>query len=232
MKTQTAIVGETLEMQEVNIEAMLPLLTNDGGYTPPPRKIRKGDFVYLPNDINSKVYLVKSGRIKVGTYSGRGKEMVKAILRKGEIFGELRLINKHQDNEFAQAIDNVEVYVIPLVRMRELMRRNLSFSFKIMEIIADRLNDTQRRLELQLFKDTKSRVIQFMLDLAEDRGVRVGYEIAVREFFTHQEIANITGTSRQTVTSILNELRADNLIYCNHKRLLIRDKDQLVGMMG
>ncbi len=232
MNTQTAIVGETLEMQEVNIEAMLPLLTNDGGYTPPPRKVRKGDFVYLPNDINSKVYVVKSGRIKVGTYSGRGKEMVKAILRKGEIFGELRLINKHQDNEFAQAIDNVEVHVIPLARMRELMRRNLGFSFKIMEIIADRLNDTQRRLELQLFKDTKSRVIQFMLDLAKDRGVRVGYEVAVREFFTHQEIANITGTSRQTVTSILNELRAENLIYCNHKRLLIRDKDQLVEMMG
>ena len=232
MNRLTAAIGEVFEVQEVNIEAMLPLLTNDGGYTPPPRKVRKGDFVYLPNDINNKIYVVKSGRVKVGTYSGRGKEMVKGILRKGEIFGELRLINKHQDNEFAQAIDNVEVYVIPLVRMRDLMRRNLDFSFKIMEIIADRLNETQRRLELQLFKDTKSRVIQFMLDLAEDRGVRVGYETAVREFFTHQEIANITGTSRQTVTSILNELRADNLIYCNHKRLLIRDKERLEEMMG
>lgn len=232
MNRLTAAIGEVFEEQEVNIEAILPLLTNDGGYTPPPRKVRKGDFVYLPNDINNKIYVVKSGRVKVGTYSGRGKEMVKGILREGEIFGELRLINKHQDNEFAQAIDNVEVYVIPLVRMRDLMRRNLDFSFKIMEIIADRLNETQRRLELQLFKDTKSRVIQFMLDLAEDRGVRVGYETAVREFFTHQEIANITGTSRQTVTSILNELRADNLIYCNHKRLLIRDKERLEEIMG
>jgi len=232
MNRPIATIGESLKAQQISIEAMLPLLTNDGGYTPPPRKIRKGDFVYLPNDINSKVYVVKSGRVKVGTYSGRGKEMVKGILRQGEIFGELRLIHKHQSNEFAQAIDNVEVYVIPLVRMRELMRRNLDFSFKIMEIIADRLNETQRRLELQLFKDTKSRVIQFMLDLAEDRGVRVGYETAVREFFTHQEIANITGTSRQTVTSILNELRSDNLIYCNHKRLLIRDKERLEELMG
>ncbi len=231
MNTQ-ATVGDVLETKQIDIEAMLPLLTNDGGYIPPPKKIRKGDFVYLPNDIHNKVYVVKSGRIKVGTYSGRGKEMVKAILRKGEIFGELRLINKHQNNEFAQAIDNVEVYVIPLVRMRDLIHRNVEFSFKIMEIIADRLNDTQRRLELQLFKDTKSRVIQFMLDLAESRGVRVGYEIAVREFFTHQEIANITGTSRQTVTSILNELRAENLIYCNHKRLLIRDKERLEEIMG
>ncbi|MGB0930418.1 MAG: Crp/Fnr family transcriptional regulator [Chitinophagales bacterium] len=232
MNRSTAAIGESLEVQQVSIEAMLPLLTNDGGYTPPPRKVRKGDFVYLPNDINNKVYVVKSGRVKVGTYSGKGKEMVKGILRNGEIFGELRLIHKHQNNEFAQAIDNVEVYVIPLVRMRELMRRDLDFSFKIMEIIADRLNETQRRLELQLFKDTKSRVIQFMLDLAENRGVRVGYETAVREFFTHQEIANITGTSRQTVTSILNELRAENLIYCNHKRLLIRDKERLEELMG
>jgi len=58
-----------------------------------------------------------------------------------------------------------------------------------------------------------------------EKGKPVGYEILVNNFISHQEIANMTATSRQTVTTTLNELRNDNLIYFNRRKLLIRDKD-------
>jgi len=65
--------------------------------------------------------------------------------------------------------------------------------------------------------------------LVKKNGQRVGYEWVVRKFITHQEIANLTATSRQTVTTVLNELRADNLLTFNRKRLLVRDLDLLAG---
>lgn len=81
----------------------------------------------------------------------------------------------------------------------------------------------EKRLESMVFKDSRSRIIEFLVDLNSERGQRVGYEWVVRNFMTHQEIANLTATSRQTVTTVLNELKSKNIITFNRKRLLIRD---------
>ncbi len=85
----------------------------------------------------------------------------------------------------------------------------------------------EKRLESLVFKDSRSRIIEFLVDLNAKKGQRVGYEWVVRKFITHQEIANLTATSRQTVTTVLNELKTKNIITFNRKRLLIRELDQL-----
>ena len=72
-------------------------------------------------------------------------------------------------------------------------------------------------------RDRRSRILEFLIDLNEKRGQRVGYEWVVRKFITHQEIANLTATSRQTVTTVLNELKAKDILTFDRKRLLIRD---------
>ena len=85
----------------------------------------------------------------------------------------------------------------------------------------------EKRLESLVFKDSRSRIVEFLVDLNSEKGERVGYEWVVRGFITHQEIANLTATSRQTVTTVLNELKTKNIITFNRKRLLIRDVDLL-----
>ena len=90
----------------------------------------------------------------------------------------------------------------------------------------------EKRLEALVFKDSRTRIIEFIYDLASEKGQRVGYEVVVRKFMTHQEIANLTATSRQTVTTILNELRNRNILTFNRKRLLIRDMDVLKEEIG
>ncbi|MCB0557912.1 MAG: winged helix-turn-helix domain-containing protein, partial [Phaeodactylibacter sp.] len=87
--------------------------------------------------------------------------------------------------------------------------------------------EMEQRLESLVFKDSRTRIIEFLHELGEKKGQRVGYEMLVRKFMTHQEIANLTATSRQTVTTVLNELRNRNLLTFNRKRLLIRDMDKL-----
>lgn len=195
------------------------------------RIAKKGTFIFFPNDCCKKVYVVKSGRIKVGAYSSYGKELIKGILRKGELFGELAILGKQRHNEFAQALDDSEIYALPIELVQDLMQRNNRLNIELTQLVGERLVKTQKRLESQLFRDTRSRIIEFIRDLAVDHGQRVGFDTLVKRFFTHQDIANITGTSRQTVTTILNELRAENLIYFNRRKLLVRDIEKLNHMI-
>ena len=96
-----------------------------------------------------------------------------------------------------------------------------------MIMMGSKVIEMENRLESLVFKDSRSRIVEYLTELVEKRGQRVGYEWVIRNFITHQEIANITATSRQTVTTVLNELRTAEIITFNRKRLLIRDLDKL-----
>ncbi|MEZ4888682.1 MAG: Crp/Fnr family transcriptional regulator [Chitinophagales bacterium] len=210
------------------------LLTDSftGVHAPTIQKVEKGTFIYLPNKLTTNLYIVKSGRVKIGAFSDGGKEFIKLVLSDGELFGELLLSGKDHRNEYAQAMEDTYLYVIPIRHVKDKVRSNWELNMQLTQLMADRLILMQQRLERQVFKDTKTRVIAFMLDLVEKRGKRVGFEWLIFKFFTHQEIACMTGTSRQTVTSIINELKGENLIYCNKRRLLVRDIDKLNGMVN
>jgi CRP-like cAMP-binding protein len=107
------------------------------------------------------------------------------------------------------------------------MRDHSGLSLFLMRILGSRVLEMEQRLESLIFKDSRTRIIDFLLDLGERKGQRVGYEVLVRRFLTHQEIANLTATSRQTVTTVLNDLRNKNILTFNRRRLLIRDMEQL-----
>ena len=112
--------------------------------------------------------------------------------------------------------------------MKNMMRDDMNFSLHITLMLGSKLVKTERRLESLLFKDARTRIVDFIKELATERGQRVGYETLVHDFaLTHQDIANLTGTSRQTVTTVLNDLREENQIYFDRKRLLIRDLEKL-----
>ncbi len=195
------------------------------------KTLAKGQFVYFPNDVANHIYYIAMGRIKIGTYSNAGKEIITAVLQAGEIFGELGLAGERQRNEFAQAMEETHICALPLQNVQQLMCDNQNFGLQITQMIGNKLVRTQRRLESLVFKDARARIIEFLRDLAVERGQRVGYETLVKKFFTHQEIANLTGTSRQTVTTILNELREQNHIYFDRRKLLVRDLQQLDRML-
>ncbi len=94
-------------------------------------------------------------------------------------------------------------------------------------MLGDRLRQVENRLESLIFKDARRRIIDFLKESASRQGKRVGYEMLIKHSLTQQDIANITGTSRQTVTSVLNDLRRANLIYFNRRSILIRDLAKL-----
>ncbi|MEM7102094.1 MAG: Crp/Fnr family transcriptional regulator [Bacteroidota bacterium] len=188
---------------------------------------KKGEYIYLPDEHADRIYFLTEGSVKIGTYSDDGKEITKTILTPGRVFGELSLIGEEKRRDFAIAQEVTEVCIVTVQEMKGLMREHGALNLFMMKMMGSRLLKMEKRLESLVFKDSRSRIIEFIRDLASEKGQRVGYETVVRGFMTHQEIANLTATSRQTVTTVLNDLRSKNLITFNRRRLLIRDLENL-----
>ncbi len=146
---------------------------------------------------------------------------------KGEVFGELSLIGEDKRRDFAYVMEEATVCVIGIEEMKSLMRDRNDLSLFLMKIMGSRMLELEQRLESLVFKDSRSRIVEYLYDLASKKGQRVGYEMLVRKFLTHQEIANLTATSRQTVNTVLNELREKNILTFDRRRLLVRDMDKL-----
>ena len=188
---------------------------------------RKGEPVYIPNDLSDRIFFIEMGRVKVSAMNEEGKEITKAILGRGEVFGELTLLGEERRHDFAPALEDTTVCVVTLPELRDLMRDRSELNLFFMNIFAARQLEMERRLESLIFRDSRSRIVEFLYQLVHSKGQRVGYEWVVREFLTHQEIANLTATSRQTVTTTLNDLRFQKLLTFNRSRLLVRDLDGL-----
>ena len=189
-----------------------------------PRKVGKYSYIFHQGDQAEYVYLLAEGTVKIGTLHSDGREMIKRILHPEAVFGEIGLFSNDQYNSFAMTLNTpVQLYRITVQNFRRLMRQSSQLNFNVLSMIGRRLTNTERRLESLIFKDARARIIDFLRFNAETRGRKVGFETFFKHNLTQQDIANFTGTSRQTVTSVLNELRKSNLIYFNRTGILIRD---------
>lgn len=188
---------------------------------------KKGESVYVPKDLSDRIFFITEGSIKISVMNEEGKEITKAILGRGEVFGELAMLGELQRHDFATALEDTQTCVVTLDELRGLMRDRSELNLFFMRIFGGRQLEMERRLESLVFRDSRSRIVEFLVNMARAKGQRVGYEWVVRKPVTHQEIANLTATSRQTVTTTLNDLRYKKLLTFNRSRLLIRDLDQL-----
>jgi CRP/FNR family cyclic AMP-dependent transcriptional regulator len=192
------------------------------------KSAKKGQYIYFPDEPSTTVFFLKEGSIKIGSYSDDGKEITKAILKPGEIFGELSLVGEDIRQDFAQALDNeVKICAMSMSDMEAMMEVNPRLSLNVTKLIGLRLRKTERKLNDLVFKDVRTRIVDFLIDLAKEDGTAVGDEIMIKHKLTHQDIANLTATTRQTVTTVLNELKEKDLIYMERKKFLIRNINKL-----
>lgn len=192
------------------------------------RSFKKDQFIYIPNEEASHIYMIAQGRVKIGHYLDDGQEVVGAILTTGEIFGELALAGEEKRRDFAQVMDNdTQICPLSIEELKSLMKEDKELSFRLLKLVGLRLMRLERKLELLVFKDARTRIIEFLKDAASWKGKKVGFETMIPTKLTHKDIAALTGTSRQTVTTILNELKEQNLIYFDRKKILIRDLSNL-----
>ncbi|MGC1474180.1 MAG: Crp/Fnr family transcriptional regulator [Psychroserpens sp.] len=185
---------------------------------------KKLDYIYFEEDSANKVYLIEKGKVKLGYYNENGDEIVKAILSKGELFGEKAILGDTMRDEFAQSVDNAtSICPIGVTTMHDLMRDNQTFSFKVYKFIGLKFKKLERRLQLLLFKDAKTRLVEFLNELCIDYGYNcpnTGDKV-IKHPYTQKDIASLIGTSRPTLNIILNELKSENYLDYNRKEIRI-----------
>lgn len=190
---------------------------------------KKKDYVYFDDDASQTVYLINAGKVKLGYYTEDGKEIVKSILSKGEVFGEKAFLGEEKRNEFAQSIDNNTVICpIPVGTLQNMMKDNTSFALSFYKLISFRIKKLERRLEILLFKDVRKRTIEFLQELKEEYGQQLlNGEILIKHPYSQKEIATLIGSSRPSLNIVLNNLKDEDYLTFNGKEILLKNTEML-----
>jgi len=139
----------------------------------------------------------------------------------------MRVVETNFTTDHACTLDVTVIHIYTREEIQRLLKIDKQFQFLLLNKMASRVINIEQKLTSLVFKDSRTRVIEFLVQLGRKKGERIGFDILLRDFLPHQEIAYCTATSRQTVTVVLNELKAQNLVHYHRKRLLIRDIDKL-----
>ena len=186
-------------------------------------KYNRHQPLFQPEDAANKVYFLLRGGIKVSVHTEK-KDIIKYVVRPGNLFGESCLTGETRRRDFAHAMDEgAEVLEMEAHAVLTAMKLNFAFSQCFLHCLGERLRSTETQLESVVLKDSKSRIIDFLRQMGLDQGKKVGLETLVKHNMTHQDIADLTGTSRQMVTAVLNQLKRSNVLYFNRKKILFRD---------
>ncbi len=191
--------------------------------------VPKHTAIYAEGEEAQYFYILSEGSIKIGTHHQDGREVIKQVLHPRMIFGEFALIQQNElHHNFAIALSGSNSYYrIPVKIFRKIMDKNPQLTMGVISMIGLKLRRTENQLESLIFKDARGRIIDFIIENANQCGRQIGFETLLKHSLTQQDIANYTGTSRQTVTAVLNDLRKSNKIYFTRSSILIRDMDAL-----
>jgi len=194
------------------------------------KRVPKHEAVYSPGDLSDKIFFLVKGTVKISANYDDEREVIKGILHPLAMFGELGIVGEERRSDFARSMNGeAQFFVLKLEDFTSFMKNNFKFSGAVLLMMGGRLRRAEERLESLIFKDARARIIDFLKDAAGRQGRRIGIdELLVKHSLTQQDIANITGTSRQTVTSVLNDLKKSNLIHFTRRSFLIRDMAKLV----
>ncbi len=192
------------------------------------RAAHRHTFIYLADEPSDYLCFLVQGSVKVGIYAPDGREIVRSFQHPYTVFGEMGLAGESKRAEFASAMNqDVRFIAIKTAHFRPFLERNFTLAQNMLNHLGERVRRAERHWESLICKDVRSRIVDFLKETAGQRGRQVGFETLLKHGFTQQDLANLVGASRQTVTSILNELRKSNLIHFNRNSILIRDLEKL-----
>jgi len=167
---------------------------------------------YLPPDQSDSVYLLSGGLVRLCHLTMEGKQSIINLVEPGELFGEFGLFGLGPAEEYAEVVEAASVIQIPGEELRQLMRHYPEGSQRLMLLMAKRRRRLERRIKSLLFQSNRQRLVYLLLELAENYGGVAGDGIRLRIRLSHQDLANMIGSTRESVTVLLGELQNEGLI--------------------
>jgi CRP-like cAMP-binding protein len=181
-----------------------------------------GKIFYMPEDSGEVLFLLKKGRVQLYRISPNGKKLVVATLGPGTIFGEMSIVGQGMHNTFAESVDECLLCVMSRADVERLMRDKPRVAYRFVESLGERVTHLESRLEDIAFKSIPARLASLLLRLAQEQDK--SDEV---KGYTHQDLGEMLGTYRETITQTLNEFKADGLVEISRKRVRLLDSENL-----
>ena len=197
-----------------------------------PRNYLKNSMIILEEEYGDLVFVVQTGTIKITRVNDEGKEVILALLGPGEIFGELAILDGEARSANALAQENCQLWAINKEDFLDILKNNFTISYSLMCELAKRLRKSDQQIEALSLSDAEHRIGVSLLNLAEDMGVIRKGKVTIQNLPFQQDIANMAGTSRETVSRVLKILENKSMISKEGHTLVIPDYNFFKQIFG
>lgn len=187
------------------------------------RRFAKGSPIYLPSDQADGVLLLAEGRVKICHLTEEGKQSILTFIEPGELFGELALLGTGEREEYAEAAEKSAVVLIVREVMDQLMDANPQMTLGVTRLFGLRRRRIERRLKYLLFRSNRDRLVSLLLELSEDYGRRTPQGVDLTIKLSHQDLASIIGSTRETVTVLLGEMQTAGQLQLGRRKIVLKD---------
>jgi len=193
----------------------------------PALKLAKGHTLFKEGDEGDRLYVIVSGKVKLGTSSGDGRENLLSILGPGEMFGELSLFDPEPRTATATAVTDVRLVSLAHDQVIGLATSQPQVSLELLRRLAQRLRKSNEVLADLVFADVPGRVAKAIIDLGTRFGVQKDDGLHVNHDLTQEELAQLVGASRETVNKALADFAARGWVKLEPRAVLVTDIERI-----
>ncbi len=187
----------------------------------------KGELIYSPFDRADAMYIVQSGRVRLYRSAHDGRQLTLAMLDEGEVFGCVSPEGDSLHDAYAEAMTDAVVHVLSNADLERVTANHPQMAINLLRSLTERLRTTEDQLESLAFRGVPARLAAQLLQLMDRYGRVTRTGIRIDERFTHVQLAEMIGTSRETLTKVMNELRESGFIDVRERLVWVLDADGL-----
>lgn len=192
------------------------------------RSVPRGQIVFYEDDPGTSCYIILDGKVKIVVNSPHdGREHILGILKSGDLFGEMSLIDGLPRSATAIAVEESQVVTIQRDEFVRQLERRPGIGLKLLVVLCRRLRSTDRHVESLAFLSAPGRVARLLLELGAELGQTTPTGVAFETRMTRQEMANLTGTSRETFTRVLMEYQDRGLVEIDRNQFVLKNETKL-----
>ncbi|WP_174733956.1 Crp/Fnr family transcriptional regulator [Mesobacillus harenae] len=180
-------------------------------------------YVFMQGDSLDRVFFIHSGKVKIYKSDYSGKEQIVSVLEAGEMFPHAGFFRKGHYPAHAVIMEDAKIIMIPIAKFEEILIAYPELSIKLFRVLGEKIVDLQKRLEEQMLHNTYEQIIMLLLRLSKTNGQKVNESYKLTTHFTNKELANMIGTSRETVSRTINYLKKKNCITTDTNGMYLLD---------
>ncbi|RHW41293.1 Crp/Fnr family transcriptional regulator [Neobacillus notoginsengisoli] len=193
------------------------------------REFKKGAHVFMQGEPLKNVYFVYRGKIKIYKSDSSGKEQIVSIQKKGDMFPHVGFFRRGDYPAFAEVLDPATLVIVPIANFEKVLIDNPELSIKLFKVLGERIVDLQNRLEEQILNNTNEQIIKLLVRLGKTHGTeQPDGRILLKAEFTNRDLANMIGTTRETVSRTLTRMKKEQLIEVDEKGNILFDPEDML----